>query len=63
VPTRMGSANFGLVSGNFGLGSANFDLVTPIKARALDALHVVLRSRTPQLRSDPRIMRKGAERC
>lgn len=43
---------------------ANFDVVTPIKARACHALHAVLRSGKPgQVSRQPRIMRRGAERC
>ena len=63
MPTRLGSVNFGLDSVNFGLGSANFDLVAPLKGRAWDALQVVLRTSSRQLRSDPRLMPRGAERC
>jgi len=55
VPTRLGSTNFGL--------DANFDLVGPIKARACNALQAVLKSRPRQLNSDPRLMRRGVERC
>ena len=43
--------------------STNFDVVPPIKARACDALHAVLRSKQRKLDADPQLMRKGAERC
>ncbi|WP_197501588.1 hypothetical protein [Mycobacterium sp. 852002-51057_SCH5723018] len=43
---------------------ANFDVVTPIKARACNALYAVLRSGKPRHGARrPRIMRRGAERC
>jgi hypothetical protein len=41
----------------------NLDVVAPIKARACDAVQAVLRSKRRQVGSDPRIMRRGAERC
>jgi hypothetical protein len=42
----------------------NLDVVTPIKARACNALHAVLRSgKARQASAQPRIMRRGAERC
>jgi hypothetical protein len=41
----------------------NLDVLAPIKARAYDALHAMLKSKPRQVRSDPRIMRKGVERC
>lgn len=50
------------MSTNFGLDT-NFDLVAPIKARACDALQAVLKSRPRVLTSQPRLMRKGVERC
>ena len=43
--------------------STNFDVVAPIKARACDALDAVLRGKPRKLGADPRLMRKGAERC
>jgi len=43
--------------------STNFDLVTPIKARACDALSAVVRSKPRKPDADAQIMRKGAERC
>jgi hypothetical protein len=42
---------------------ANLDVVAPIKARAWDALHAVLRGKPRRVGSDSRIMRRGAERC
>jgi hypothetical protein len=42
--------------------STNLDVVAPIKARACDALHAVLRNR-PKSGADARLMRKGVERC
>ena len=41
----------------------NLDVLAPIKARAYDALHAMLRSKPGQARSAPTIMRRGAERC
>jgi hypothetical protein len=41
----------------------NLDVVAPIKARALDALQAVLRSKRRQGAADSRIMRRGVERC
>ncbi|WP_197515280.1 hypothetical protein [Mycobacterium sp. 1245805.9] len=41
----------------------SLDVVTPIKARACDALQAVLRSRPRQTGSHARIMTKGVERC
>jgi hypothetical protein len=43
--------------------STNFDIVAPIKTRACDALDAVLRSKPRKSSGDPRLMRKGAERC
>lgn len=42
--------------------TTNLDVVTPIKARACDALNAVRRSR-PKSEADSRVMRKGVERC
>ena len=44
-------------------GRTNLDVVAPIKARACDALHAILRSKRRQLGAGPRLMRTGAERC
>jgi hypothetical protein len=41
----------------------NLDVVSPIKARACDALNAVLRNRPRQSGTDSRLMRKGTERC
>lgn len=42
----------------------NLDVVTPIKARACNALHAVLRNGKPrQANAQARIMPRGAERC
>lgn len=41
----------------------NLDVVAPIKARALDALKAVLRSKRRQGAADLRLMRRGLERC
>ena len=43
--------------------TTNLDVVTPIKARACDALNLVRRSRSRGQGDDARVMRKGAERC
>ena len=43
--------------------STNLDVVSPIKARACDALNAVLRTRPRQSGTDSRLMRKGVERC
>ncbi|WP_173813910.1 hypothetical protein [Mycobacterium rhizamassiliense] len=42
--------------------TTNLDVVTPIKARAYEALQAVLRSK-PKPVPDSRVMRKGDERC
>jgi hypothetical protein len=55
VPTLQGSANFGL--------DTNFDPVTPLKARACDALQAVLRNKPRALTSGPQLMPRGDERC
>jgi hypothetical protein len=39
------------------------DVIAPIKARACDALHAVLRSRQRRLDTDQRLMQRGSERC
>lgn len=44
-------------------GSANLDVVAPIKERACSALHAVMRSRSREQDGEPRVMRRGAERC
>ena len=46
-------------------GPANLDVVTPIKARACDALQAVLKSRRrpAPAAAGSRLMRRGAERC
>jgi hypothetical protein len=41
----------------------NLDVVTPIKARACDALNVVLNTTRRSTDSGPRLMTRGAERC
>jgi hypothetical protein len=41
----------------------NLDVLTPIKARAHDALHAMLRTKPRRVRPAPTIMRRGAERC
>jgi hypothetical protein len=43
--------------------STNLGVVSPIKARACDALNAVLRTRPRQSGTDARLMRKGVERC
>ena len=42
---------------------ANLDVVTPIKARACDALQAVLRNKSRLTVTDLRLMRRGVERC
>jgi hypothetical protein len=42
---------------------SNLDVVTPIKARARDALQAVLGSKSRRARTDVRLMRRGTERC
>jgi hypothetical protein len=39
------------------------DVVAPIKTRACDALHAVLRSRQRRLDTEQRLMQRGSERC
>jgi hypothetical protein len=41
----------------------NLDVMTPIKARAYDALNVVLNTTRRPADSGPRLMARGAERC
>jgi hypothetical protein len=41
----------------------NLDVVAPIKARACNVLHAVVRSKRRRLGADQRVMRTGAERC
>jgi hypothetical protein len=41
----------------------NLDVVTPIKARACDALQAMLRGKSRPARTDVRLMSRGAERC
>lgn len=41
----------------------NADVATPIKERACDALHAVLRSKPRPSGTESRLMRRGAERC
>ena len=43
--------------------STNFDVVTPLKERARDTLHVVIRGRHRRVDGEQRVMPKGAERC
>jgi hypothetical protein len=43
--------------------STNLDVVSPIKARACDALQAMLRSKSRRPRTDSRLMRRGVERC
>ncbi|WP_167374084.1 hypothetical protein [Mycobacterium paraffinicum] len=42
---------------------ANLDVVTPMKARACDALQAVLRSRSRRATARVTLMPRGAERC
>lgn len=42
---------------------ATFDVVAPLKSRAFDVVHAVLRSTRRTTASGPRLMSKGAERC
>ena len=41
----------------------NLDAVTPIKARACDALQAVLGNKSRRAEIELRLMRRGAERC
>jgi hypothetical protein len=41
----------------------NLDVVTPIKARACDALQAVLGNKSRRAEIELRLMRRGAERC
>jgi hypothetical protein len=41
----------------------NLDVVTPLKARACDALQTVLGSKSRRITADSRVMRRGVERC
>ncbi|SOX51500.1 hypothetical protein MAAFP003_161, partial [Mycobacterium ahvazicum] len=43
--------------------STNLEVVAPIKARACDALNLVLRNRSRGQADGSRVMRRGAERC
>ncbi|WP_197514083.1 hypothetical protein [Mycobacterium sp. 1165178.9] len=42
---------------------ATFDVVAPLKTRAFDVVHAMLRSSRRPAASGPRLMRKGVERC
>lgn len=42
---------------------ATFDVVAPMKARAFEVVHAVLRSPRRPAAARPRLMSKGAERC
>ncbi len=44
-------------------GPTALDVVTPLKARACDALLAVLKSRRRPVAAELRLMRRGAERC
>jgi hypothetical protein len=44
-------------------GSTKLDVVTPLKERAYDTLHVALRGRHRRMDGEQRVMPKGAERC
>ena len=39
------------------------DVIAPLKARAVDALHAVLPSRRRPAAARPRLMPRGVERC
>jgi hypothetical protein len=41
----------------------NLDVLAPVKARAHDAFHAMLRRRPRPVRATPTIMRRGVERC
>lgn len=41
----------------------NLDVLAPIKARACDALHAVLRSKPRRAGANLRLMQRGVERC
>ncbi|WP_197694337.1 hypothetical protein [Mycobacterium sp. 852002-40037_SCH5390672] len=42
---------------------ATFDVVAPLKARAFDAVHAVLKSTRRPAAAGPRVMPRGVERC
>ncbi|MDD4866354.1 MAG: hypothetical protein PHQ28_04275 [Mycobacterium sp.] len=42
---------------------SHLDVVAPIKACACDALQAVLNTRRRHTFTNPRLMRRGAERC
>ncbi|WP_197694768.1 hypothetical protein [Mycobacterium sp. 852002-51971_SCH5477799-a] len=42
---------------------ATFDVVPPLKTRASDVVHAVLRSSRRPAAAGPRLMPKGVERC
>ncbi|MGV0048165.1 hypothetical protein ACRU43_02935 [Mycobacterium colombiense] len=46
-----------------GQAPATFDVVAPLKTRAFDVVHAVLRSGRRPVNPGPRLMPKGAERC
>jgi hypothetical protein len=43
--------------------STHLELVTPLRERARDTLHVAIRGRHRRLDGEQRVMPKGAERC
>ena len=51
------------LQGLIGQSPAHLGVVAPIKARACDALHAVLRNRPSQAAAGARLMPRGAERC
>ena len=62
-PNKQGIETVATLSDWINQGPTNLDVVTPIKARACDALQAVLKSKPRRVVPDPRLMPRGAERC
>jgi hypothetical protein len=61
--TKQGNETVAPLQAWINQNPTNLDVVAPIKARAHNALHAMLRRKPRQVRPDPRLMRRGAERC
>jgi hypothetical protein len=62
-PNKQGNGTVATLHAWINQNPTNLDVMTPIKARACGALQAVLKSKPRRVRSDPRIMRRGVERC
>ncbi|MEB4211271.1 hypothetical protein [Mycobacterium sp. 94-17] len=46
-----------------GQAPATFDVVAPLRARAFEAVHAVLKIKGRRAAAGPRLMTRGVERC